>query len=216
MFAVSFDGFDADEEVFGDFGVVHAFADAAEDLELAVGEGVDGVLVFLVLVAHEAGEDLGGAAVAEVDVAGEDLADGGDEVGGGLIFHEVAAGAGAEGAFGVDALVEDGKDKDGDGGVALLELLGEFEAVGAVEGDVDDADVGGELIDLSDGVVGVVGFAADDHVFLVFHEGGEAAADDGMIFNEQDAPGGVLLCRWRVRRFVQRLVRLRCCFELNR
>ena len=82
-----------------------------------------------------------------------------------------------------------GADRHGEAGLARGEGLDEVEAVGVAGGEVDDGHGGG--------LVGGGGLAADEEVGVGVDEVREAAADEGVVVDEED--GGAGGCGARLR-----------------
>ena len=126
-------------------------------------------------------------------MAGEHFAQGGEDGGDGLAFHDVAARAGAHGAFGVEVFMVHRQDQDGQAGLPEVEILDEVQAVAFVHGQVRDDDVGPELGGGGEAGARVGGFAADGEVGLLVDDLGQAVAEEGMVVYDQDltfAAGG--------------------------
>ena len=121
-----------------------------------------------------------------MDAAREDGADGvkdGAAAGG---LHEVAARAGADGAFGVEGFVVHGQDEGGDVRMLGGDVLEQFKAVASREAEVGDDEVGAEGLDGSEGGRYVLGLPAHGEVRLVADHCGQALARDGVIIDQQD------------------------------
>ncbi len=82
-----------------------------EDLELAVGKRLGGIGRAQIRVMGQAGEDAVGDFLIEVEAAGEDAADGEEDVTGGFLFGNIAQGAGMEDALGVEGFIVHGDDQ---------------------------------------------------------------------------------------------------------
>lgn len=183
---VGFDGFDAEVEHFGDLTGALAFADEAEDFEFAVAEAVDGggpdVGVGLGKVTENFLPDI----VADEDFAGEDLPHGPDDVFGDFLLHDVAVGPGAKGAFGVEVFIVHGNDEDGEGSEFGADGLGDVDAVAALEGDVEEDEVGGGFAEEGQEFGAGAGFTADFEVGFLFEEDPDALPDNGMVVHDDN------------------------------
>ncbi len=188
--AVGIGGFEADGEFLGDGAVVFALAGEAEDFEFAGGEFGEEGAGGGGAGAGEGFEDGGGGAVAGVDVAEEDSGDGEEDGVGVFLFHDVAAAAGAEDAFGVEGFIVHGDDEDVGIGGEGEEVLEEVEAAFAGEADVHEDEVWGEAEDGGEGLGGAGGGAADDEVWDLADDAAEAFAEDGVVVDEEDGFGG--------------------------
>ncbi len=125
--------------------------------------------------------------VADVDLAGQHPAQRDQHLLGRLLLHQVGARAGAQRPLGVERLVVHRQDHHRDGDVAGAEVLDQLEAVGSVQREVDDGDVGLQRVDAVERRGGVGGLAADLEVGLLVDELGQAAAHDRVIVNDEDA-----------------------------
>ena len=114
--------------------------------------------------------------LGEVDFSGQNLSDGGDDVVGGFLLHDVSAGPGADDPLGVEALVVHGQRKRRQVGLADLEVLDQFQPGGILEGQVDHGDVRLGGLDALEGLGDVLGFAADGQVVLQVDDAGQALA----------------------------------------
>ena len=83
--AVRFDGLGANVQFFGDLDGGHSLADQLEYLQLAIGERFRRVAV-QGFADGSALQELGGHLRTEVHFAAEDLPDGRDDLGQGLVF----------------------------------------------------------------------------------------------------------------------------------
>ena len=196
--AVGFDGFDGDDELFGDLAVGEAVGDEGEDFAFAFGEAVEAVLGFAFGGALDVvGEDVAGDGGGEVGFAGGGGADAFDEVFGGGVFEDVAAAAGAEDFVEVGVVVVHGEGDDADGGEEVVDASGGGDAVEFGHADVHHDDVGLELFGKGDGFEAVFGFADDFEVGFGVEEEADAAADDGVVVGEEDV-GDVAIgeCCW--------------------
>lgn len=187
VLAVGFDGFYGEAEAFGDFAGADALPDELVDLELTVGEALDGGEDFFALAAVDASGDIGGDEAFAADDGPEAF----EDAVGGFVFHDVAAGAGEQGPRGVDLFVMHGQHEDGCARDLVGELADEVEAGAVGEGEVEEDDVGLCIGDAFGGVGEVGGLPADLQVGLVLDDGGEAFADDGVVFDEEDAGGSM-------------------------
>jgi hypothetical protein len=84
---------------------------------------------------------------AEENFAGLDATDRDDDLFAGFLFHDVAAAAGAQRAFGVKRFVVHREDKHEHVRVTGLDVFDELDAVAGLEGDIDDGDIGRECAD---------------------------------------------------------------------
>ncbi len=176
--------------------MVGALAEFGEDFAFAVGEGVE----------TAAGGGVGGEGLGEAsdEAAGdggvEERAAVGDgahrrgEVFGRDVLEDEAAGAGLEGPVDVFVGVEGRQDDDLEGPVGLFEDgSGGGKAVHFRHADVHQDDVGSVLAGGVDGFEAVAGFGDDVDVGLVVQDHGEAATHEGLVVDDDDADGHVLL-----------------------
>ena len=101
------------------------------------------------LLRHDGGEGL-----AYAKLARHDLADGGDDLFGGLAFHDVPARTRADRALGVQRLVMHREHEDEYFGLLKLEILDQIKAGNIFEREIDDGDIG---LQFGDGFQGVRG-----------------------------------------------------------
>ena len=87
-------------------------------------------------------QEFGGDGGAEIDLAFGDGADGVHDGFLGFLLHDVALGAGLEGAFCVEGFIVHGDDQDRQVLPAIADLFAQFQAVAAVEGEIDEDDIG--------------------------------------------------------------------------
>lgn len=174
---MSFDGFFAEVELVGDFFVAVAFGDEDEDLVFAWA-GFGAIEAF--------GEALcdGGW---EPALALCDGADGVEEVGARGGFFEESEGAGADGAVDVFVACEGGEDEDASVWVVLADGGDGFDAAGGVvaELEVHDDDVWLIFLVFGEGVGGFGCFCDDLEVGFECEGGGEAAADNEVVVDEE-------------------------------
>ena len=114
------------------------------------------------------------------------MTDGEDDLLGGLAFHDVAARAGAKGAFGIKLLVVHGQHDDGEAGLEDLEALDELDAGTFLERDVHDGHVGLVRGDALHGAGRILRLAADDEVGLLVDQVGQPFAHQRMVVHEKD------------------------------
>jgi hypothetical protein len=169
------DGSFGEVEGFGDFLRGFAFAGFAEDLALAVSEGVGTAVPGF---SGEVGID-----DAESTM---DAADGVGKLGGGTVFEEIAFGSGVECAAQIAGAREGGEDDDPGVWVAVADFGGEGEAGHSGHFDIGNEDVGPELRDGVEGLVSVGGAGADGDVGLGFKQSGERSKNHGLIFCDDD------------------------------
>ena len=77
-----------------------------------------------------------------------------------------------------------GEHKDGDVDVLSLEVLDQFQAAGAAQGDVHDGNIGLLLADERHGIFDVVGFAADFHAEVTIDQVPDVLAKHRVIFHQ--------------------------------
>jgi len=123
---VDLDGPGAEIELLGDFPRGESLSQAVEDFQFAGGEALDAA-AFCAGVAFDVGaQETFADVVADVQFSLQDGAQGSEELHVGIVFHDIALGAGAQGLFGVGGLVVHGENEDGEvwewgGGVGVWE-----------------------------------------------------------------------------------------------
>ena len=105
----------------------------------------------------------------------------------GIVFHHVAARTGLEGAHGVIRLLVHRQDQNGHPRKFLRENPRQLDAVLVGKTDIDDDKVGSFLSHNDHGIGGVAGFAADDESIGGVNHSLEAAANQGVIINDDNA-----------------------------
>ena len=117
---------------------------------------------------------------------GEDVADGGEEFGGGGGLDDVGGGAGVE--HGADELGVGvhGEGDDADFGVGFEDAACGLDAVEVGHVDIHNDDVGAEVPGEFDGVAAGGGFADDFEIGVGGEDGAEAVADEGVVVGEEE------------------------------
>ncbi len=186
-------GFHADVEIVGDAARGVTGTDPAEDIALAVterfGRGGGGAGRTREGAFGESGED----EWVRVEFAGVDLADGRDDLAGGLALHHVAEGAGAKGAFDIADFLVHRKHQHTRGGEVDAEVFDEFEAGAVFEAEVDDGDIGRVGDHRGEGGGGGVGLSADIEIGFEEEEIAEPVPDEGVVVDEEDADAGAFV-----------------------
>lgn len=189
--AVDVNGFGTEAELAGDLLGGAAAADEVEDFELAVAQVLEAAFTVgadLAGVGEDADEFLGELG-ADVNAAFGDGADGLDEGVGAVAFHEVAAGAGAEAALGIDVLLMHGEDEHGEAGVEGDKGAEELEAAFVGKGEVGDDEVRHFALDAGERGGAGVGLGDLLDIGELLEGGANAVADEGMVVNQEDAQG---------------------------
>lgn len=176
---MGFDGTGGDIENATDFLGGFAFGDQLEDFALAGGEFEGVAEVDAGFVEHFV-DGRGTEARGDVGLAGEGMADGGDEFFRGGVFEDIGEGTGFEGAEEVGGVRVHGEEDE----FRFGKLAGGFDAVEHGHGDVGDDDIGPEGEGFLDELA-AVGGGADD-VELRGEEDIEAVEDDFMIVGKED------------------------------
>src|SRR3954454_10775466 len=99
MFAMSFNGLNAQEELVGDFPCPKPAADHAEDLQLPVAKPAERRILFARARADKLIEQSRRHSLADINLPSEHLADRGHHFFGGFLLHDVSLGAGAKRAL---------------------------------------------------------------------------------------------------------------------
>src|SRR5665213_1168290 len=187
--AMGFNRLDAQVKFLGDGPRAVSLADQAEDFQFAVAQFLDGRTGQGGASAYQGVEYPGAEALAQIDFAAEDFAQGGQDALGAFLFHNVTGGAGPQSAVGIDGFIVHGKNEHLQLGKAHLDIFQELNAAGSAEGDVNQRDIRLGIFDGGDGLVGVFRFADDDHILFVVDQLSHAFAQQRMIVNNQDASG---------------------------
>src|ERR1700722_2968292 len=140
--AIGLHRFDADIQRLCDAPSLVALAEQAEDLQFPVAQLLDRRMQAREISLREAfGEDRMHS-WTEIELSGQDIANSRRDAARRFAFHDVAPRAGAEGAFGIEALVMHREDDDGDGGKFRLETLDERQSGAFGQRKIDDGNVG--------------------------------------------------------------------------
>ena len=135
--------------------------------------------------------DLKGAAAghagAEVDTSSEHGPDGGEHRFGGLGLHQVAAGASLQGAVRLDILVKLRQGDDPDFRMLPHHHRHQLEPLAIGQAQVHEDHVGGLVCDRLPGFGETSGFLAAGHPFLLAEPRGEAAAEEGVVSDHENA-----------------------------
>ena len=185
--AVPDDGFGGDEEGVGDFLGTFALGDPFEDLALPLGELLDFVAgedAFFRISAEEVVGDEVGDVVGEKGGAGHDGADGGGELGDGAGLEDISGGAGAKHVADDVSSGVHGESDDFGFGEGFADAAHGFDAVEAGHGDVEDHDIGVELLGEFEGALAALGFS-DDFDFPVGSEQALEAFEDHLMVIDQ-------------------------------
>ncbi len=181
------DGLDADIEPGCDLSGGESAADQLEDFPLPVGQPVDGGSVDGFRVFPEIVQDIAHDFFTDVYITAENPPDGMHHGFGGLVFHHVSHGPGMEASFGMKPLVVHGKNENEDFLSSPGELPDQVDAVGVLEGQIDDHHVGLELPDAVSPVIHVAGVSAYLQVLFLVDQFAHAHPEDGVIFYDHDS-----------------------------
>ena len=181
--AVDVHGAAAEVELFSDFAGGEAAANGVEDFGFAGGEAFDAAGGFFFGGGRVDKEGLDGG--ADVGLAGEDVAQGGDEGFFGLVFHDVALGAGLQGFGGEGDFVVHGEDEDFGGDAVGAGGAYPVEAAAVAQGEVEDDAVGVVLGEGGEAFFVGAGFGDDGEVGFAGEEGGKSLAHDGVVVHEE-------------------------------
>src|ERR1051326_970122 len=196
LFAVVFDGFDAEMEFLGDVASLFPAADELKNLEFAITQAFDGGFGDVSFSTNLLMEHASGKGVADENSSGENPTNGDQDFFEGLIFHEVAESSGAEGDFVINIFVVSADDEDGKFRILGLDVAHEFKTAAVFEGDVRDDKVWLEGGDSGKSFGSFLFFAADDEVALAIDKLSDAVANNGVVIDEQNA-GAIIFCRTR-------------------
>src|SRR5678815_2970451 len=122
------DGFDAEVQFFRDLTCAVTLADQAEDFEFAIAQVFDRRAGTSCAATDELVHHFLFHPFAEIDFAGKNLADGGEDFVGRFLFHDVTSSASAKGANGVERLVVHREDQDESARVAHFDVLEQLNA----------------------------------------------------------------------------------------
>ena len=126
-----------------------------------------------------------GHARAEVHFAAEHLADGPHQRFGRFLLGDVAHRPGLQDPLGEERFVVHRGDEGLDARIVGLDLFDQVDAVAGLQREVDHHHVGADPFQLLHGFGHVGGLAADFQVGLVGDDVGHAAADQGMVVDQQ-------------------------------
>ncbi len=113
-----------------------AFADETKNFKLAIRQICDGRPLLDLCAACEAVEHAVGHAVADINLSAQDAADSHQHAVRRLLLHDVTVGAGAQGALGVERLVEHGQNQHRQIRVACANIFEKVQTVRPVERNV--------------------------------------------------------------------------------
>ena len=181
-------GLQAQVEILGDPAVFMALAYAAEDLELAVGEAVHRGARGSHPVSKEFFRRLRRDHRAHIEPAAEDLAKGRQDLARGLPLHDIAEGAGPQGALRIERLVVHREHEHGRRAGHGLHPLDEVQPRIALQREVDDHGVRPGSLDSGVGLGGPLGLRAHAEVGLLIDQLGQSLPDEGMIVHQEDPP----------------------------
>lgn len=194
---VGLDGFDAEVKALGDLAGGEAVADHVKHFQFSIAQVIEGRHRAFFFASDQAHHGLFGDAGAEVDFAAEDLADGDHDFFGGGNLHQIAMGSGLEGAHGVEVFVMHGEHEHFQVWKMNAQILEDFDAVGAGEGDIEDDNVRIEFANLLQSDGPFAGGTDDAQVVLFVDQVGDALEDERMIVDQVNPGFWAVFSFWR-------------------
>ena len=179
------DGFDAAAEPEGDLPRAHPLADELKDLQLTVGQAHHGPGRAFSRPVEKGLQESGRGPFAHKVIPAENRADGGQEAFGRLLFHHVATRPGPERALGENGLVVHGEDQHAQVRHQGLEVLDQFQAMTAGQGEVQHDDVRLQAGHGPKGIPRGLGFATHREIALAVDPLGQTFAHDRVIVHDQ-------------------------------
>ena len=182
-FAVSFDGFDGNVEAGGDILGGVSFGDELKDLSFTRGlqfRRTAGGRGEIDIVADEHT----GNSAAEIYLAAHDGANSRNQFFEGRIFQQVPPGAGLDRFRDIVSIGVHGEDDDASRGLEFLQLAHGLQSVQTRHGDVEEEDIGSELVGHVDCLVAVHSFSDNADVGTLLEHGTESGAKQEVVISQ--------------------------------
>src|SRR5215471_17472068 len=163
-----------------------SLADESKNLQLAVTESIDRKLDARSAGSNKLLQHLIGHSITQIDFSAQNSTKRHQHILSRLLLHNIASSAGAQSSRGVDGFVMDGEHQHRQTGYSGLQMLDQFDAIGALQRNIRNGNVRLHDLHRFERRIDVLGCAANKQVRLAIDQFGQSFPHDRMVVDYKD------------------------------